>query len=86
MSKHSPNAELTPYDTGDRCEAKTWLPYGTTVTEATPAENFGKVDFENDAGETVAVAYLARGADSKYELHIENLGEDEITVHMSAGL
>lgn len=79
------STELTPYDTGVRCEAKAWLPYGTKVNESTPAENFGKVDFDDNEGGTVAVVHLERGADGKYTLHLDNLGEDEITIQITNG-
>lgn len=63
----------TPYDTGERLEPKSWLPYGTEVTGITPAENFGKVDFDDDEGATVAVAYMARDEDGGYTLHVVSL-------------
>lgn len=66
---------LTPYDTGQRCEARPWLPYGTEVSEATPAENFGKVDFDDDEGETVCVAYVERNPDGSHTLWVELLDE-----------
>ena len=89
MSENTPNPtspvlSLSPYDTGVRCEAKPWLPYGTKVTEATPAENFGKVDFDDDEGHTVAVVHLERGADGRYTVHVNSLcADDEIQVELS---
>lgn len=64
--------ELTPYDTGEVAEAKPWLPYGTEVTEITPASNFGKVDFDDDAGETVLTARVVRREDGGWSLIIES--------------
>lgn len=75
---------LTPYDTGRRHEAKPWIPYGTTVTEATPAENFGKVDFDDDEGSTTAVVYLELGDDGRYQLHVTPLcdsSEIDVIIH-----
>lgn len=73
--------ELTPYDTGERCEAKPWIPYGTPVDEATPAANFGKVDFDDDADETVATVYLERQADGTHVLHLgPMMDSDQISV------
>jgi hypothetical protein len=58
--------DLTPYDIGTRCEPKPWLPYGTAVTPATPAENFGKVDFDDDEGTTVCVIHVERNGDGTH--------------------
>lgn len=68
---------LTPYDTGERCEAKPWIPYGTKVGAATPAENFGKVDFEDDEGHTVCVVHVERNADGRHTVTVQSLCEDE---------
>lgn len=76
-SAREPRPELSPYDTGARCEAKPWIPYGERVTHATPAESFGKVDFDDDEGSAVCVAYVERGEDGGYTLHVEPLCEDE---------
>ncbi|MFF1880226.1 hypothetical protein ACFVVC_01990 [Pseudarthrobacter sp. NPDC058196] len=83
-SARRPEPKLSPYDTGARCEAKPWIPYGERVTEATPAENFGKVDFEDDEGSTVCVAYLERDKDGGYTLHVTPMCEDrEIRVEVN---
>ncbi|MFC4048333.1 hypothetical protein ACFOY4_01445 [Actinomadura syzygii] len=80
-----PRPALSPYDTGVRCEPKSWLPYGTAVTERTPVENFGKVDFEDEEGNTVCVAYVERGRDGRYTVHVEPLGDaDAIAVELHA--
>lgn len=76
-SVHVPQPALSPYDTGARCEAKPWIPHGERVTQATPAENFGKVDFDDEEGSTVCVAYLERRKDGGYILHVDPLCEDE---------
>lgn len=80
----STQPKLTPYDTGSRLEARSWIPYGTNVSEVTPAENFGKVDFDDDEGGTVAVIYMERSADGKFVVHIQPLSDVEdivIQVH-----
>lgn len=77
MTELQPSAvDLTPYDTGARCEPKVWLPHGTTVTEATPAENFGKVDFDDDEAHTVATIHLECSADGRYTVHVLSHVED----------
>ena len=80
----STTSDLTPYDAGTRLEAKPWLPYGTKITEATPAENFGKVDFDDDESETVACAWIEKNADGTYTLHVQPMVEAEellVAVH-----
>ncbi|WP_394941179.1 hypothetical protein [Psychromicrobium sp. YIM B11713] len=76
MTAHQSTTQpsLSPYDTGVRLEPRNWLPYGTTVADTTPVENFGKVDFNDDAGETTAVAYIER-EDGKYTMHVTPLCE-----------
>lgn len=74
---------LSPYDTGERCEPKSWIPYGTKVTEATPAENFGKVDFEDDEAHTVAIVHIERRRDGTHVVHVQPLvDEDEVQVEL----
>lgn len=74
-------AGLTPYDTGARCEARAWILYGTKVSEIHPAENFGKVDFDDDASETVATAWIEKNDDGTFTLHVENhVDPDELKV------
>lgn len=78
--------ELSPYDTGARCEARAWLPYGTKVRPASPAANFGKVDFDDDEGGTVAMAYVEKNPDGSYTLHVESmLDNGQLTVVQTTG-
>ena len=44
--------ELTPYDTGQRCEPKVWPAY------LSDPDRYGRVDFDNDEGGTVLTAYV----------------------------
>jgi hypothetical protein len=87
-SARRPQPQLSPYDTGARCEAKPWIPYGERVTEATPAESFGKVDFDDEESGTVCVAYLERDKDGGYTLHVAPLSEDRkvrVAIHYERG-
>lgn len=68
--------ELTPFDTGARCEPKPWMEYGTPVSEQHPAEDFGKVDFDDDEGRTVAVAWVERQDDGTHRMRVQPLVED----------
>ena len=75
--------ELSPYDTGERCEATPWIPYGTKVSEATPAEDFGKVNFDNDEDGTECTIHVERAEDGRHVVVIDNHGDDEdITVSL----
>lgn len=79
----------TPYDTGDRCEPKVWLPQGTDVTPATPVGSFGKVDFDDEAGDTVLVAYVERDDNERHSIHITPMideGDLRIVLHSHKGL
>ncbi|AOY70879.1 MULTISPECIES: hypothetical protein [unclassified Arthrobacter] len=88
-SARRPQPQLSPYDTGARCEAKPWIPYGERVTAATPAESFGKVDFDDEESGTVCVAYLERDMDGGYTLHVAPLSEDRkvrVAIHYERGV
>ena len=77
--------EPSPYDTGERCEARPWIRCGEQVTQATPAESFGKVDFDNDEGSTICVVYVERRSDTGYAVHVQSLcgeGEVDAVVHL----
>lgn len=70
-------SELSPYNTGERCEAKPWIPYDTKVSEATPTEDFGKVDFDNDEDGTECTIHVERAEDGRHVVVIDNHGDDE---------
>lgn len=81
--------DLTPYDTGARCEPKPWLPYGTKVTPITPAENFGKVDFDDDCCDTVAVVHVERDDEGIFTVHVQPLvdqSEVRVELHLESGV
>lgn len=73
MAYDSMASDLTPYDTGEVCEAHPWIPYGTPVTDTTPAENFGKVDLDDEEGATVCTIRMTRRRDGRYVLAVEPL-------------
>jgi len=88
-SDHIPSASvssLTPYDTGDRCEPKVWVPT-EAIAEARglniDPDSFGKVDFDDDEGHTVCVVYVERHADGTHMVHVEPMaGDDELSVEL----
>lgn len=49
---------LTPYDTGKRSQPKVW-----TSAHRDTEDDYGKVDFDDDAGGTVATLYIEKGDD-----------------------
>lgn len=49
---------LTPYDTGKRSQPKVW-----TSAHIETEDDYGKVDFEDDAGGTVATLYIEKDDD-----------------------
>lgn len=62
---------VTCYDTGERAEPHAW--------PLTDADSYGRVDFDDDEGRTVATIYLERTADGDYAIHIE--GEAPVIRH-----
>lgn len=58
---------LTPYDTGQRLEPKTWVTSTAGVTKGN-ADDFGKVDFDTDSTSTLATLWIERQEDGTYTL------------------
>ena len=71
---------LTPYDTGARLEPKPWVTSNQGVGATNDPGDWGKVDFENDSSETVAVVYFEREADGSYTMHVHPVGGDTLAV------
>lgn len=71
-----PTQRHTPYDTGEIAEPKVWR----RPSDKTEAEwqHWGKVDFENDEGATVATVQVVKRADGSYEVHVETYDSDTI--------
>lgn len=77
----------TPYSTGKRCEALAWVPGDSEVEETLPAENFGKVDFNDEQGETVCVAYVSGRPDGTYTATVESCVEPgTLTLELTQGV
>ncbi|CAN7533909.1 MULTISPECIES: hypothetical protein [unclassified Microbacterium] len=70
---------LTPYDTGSRAEPSTWTPSNSHLHSmpvddrarilAHHGDDFGKVDFDNPEGQTIATVW-ATPTDDGWTLHI----------------
>lgn len=65
-------SNLTPYDTGDRATPILWVSGSSDFTAMAPDEDdaYGRVDFEDDEGATVATIHLSRRDDGGYTVHI----------------
>ncbi|MGG7453033.1 hypothetical protein ACQ3HE_19215 [Plantibacter auratus] len=71
------NHEPTPYDTGARLEPLVWVRDGITGNESprpAAADDYGRVDFEDDSSCTIATAYIAREGES-HVLHVDSLSD-----------
>ncbi|MFK0154154.1 hypothetical protein ACIQVK_19035 [Streptomyces sp. NPDC090493] len=75
-------SELSPYDTGARCQPRLWQPNREAVTAAMrsgEAEGIGNVDFTNDEDNTVVTVHVSRGDDGMYTVHLVPMcSEDQI--------
>ena len=71
--------QLTPYDTGERLEPHRWVTEHTGPARSTPRDRFGRVDFDNDEGQTVVSLYIERNSQG-YTLHVEQCTQDAVTV------
>ena len=65
---------ITPYDTGERLEPKVWHIQPRNLPSQEEAERYGRVDFDDDEGQTVFTAYVER-TPTGYAVHIENEAE-----------
>ncbi|MFI1408806.1 hypothetical protein ACH4Y0_02530 [Streptomyces sp. NPDC020707] len=84
MKQHQP--ELSPYDTGARCEPKLWQPNSETVAKAMrsgDAEDIGNVDFTNDEDSAIVTVHVSRSDDGMYTVHLmPTCNEDQIRVEL----
>lgn len=82
-----PEPILTPYDRGIRLEPKPWHVQPANLPDFEEADRYGRVDFDNDASETVLQVMAQRGPLGPI-LHITDysetltikFGDSEITV------
>lgn len=83
----APAPQWTPYDTGIRLEPKPWHVQPANLPDFKEADRYGRVDFDNDASETVLQVMAQRGPLGPI-LHIPDYsgtltikyGDTEITV------
>jgi hypothetical protein len=70
--------KLTPYDTGERLEPKTWVTSTAGLTRDN-AEDFGKVDFDNEESATEAIVYIEKNQEKPgYTLRAYNMGPEPL--------
>lgn len=75
-------ANLTPYDTGHRAEPRLWVSSTQGVGKTNDPDDWGKVDFDDDSGDTVATIWLERNEHSgQYILHVQKYGPLGLRVH-----
>ena len=58
----------TPYDTGKRSEPKPWHVQPRNLPDPEELDRYGKVDFEDDAGGTLATLYIEKDDDDSWVL------------------
>lgn len=63
---------LSPYDTGERLEPRPWVMQGTVARAYMDPDDFGKVDFDDDEGATIATVWFEKQKDGGYVMHIRS--------------
>lgn len=73
---------MNPYDNGYRLEPKSWVKDGIAGEEtprpATP-DDYGRVDFDNDTGQTVATVWIQK-TEAGYILRVEEQQDVELAI------
>ena len=77
MTQSVNQPELTPYNTGERCEPMLWQKNHTEVLAAMRDEpgDIGNVDFDDDEGRTIVTVHVSRNDDGTHTVHIMPLVE-----------
>lgn len=65
---------LTPYDTGERAQPSVWVLPDRRRPEEFDADRYGKVDFEDDASETILTAWVEK-IDGEYVLRYYSMSD-----------
>ncbi|MFD9868500.1 hypothetical protein ACFXI8_27030 [Streptomyces niveus] len=80
--------ELSPYDTGARCQPKLWQPNTEAVALAMRSGNeddIGNIDFTNDEDSTIVTVHVSHSDDGMYTVHLmPTCGDDQIRVELHA--
>lgn len=70
---------LTPYDTGARAQPRAWSTPNRERPEA-GTDDYGKVDFDDDASQTIVTVWVTRGPDGGFVVNVQPFGGDKIAV------
>lgn len=72
---------LTPYDTGERLEPVVW-PLHWTRPRPTQEDLdcYGRVDFDDDSGQTLVTVHARRAEDGTYELVVDNFDPERVRI------
>lgn len=71
---------LTPYDTGKRAEPKVWyrgqwtdedLASMSPIERELEEDRFGKVDFDDNASETIVTAWIEKTDAGEHVMHVQ---------------
>ncbi|MFE0138408.1 hypothetical protein ACFWY6_43760 [Streptomyces sp. NPDC059037] len=83
--------EISPYDTGARCEPKLRQPNNQAVAEAMhsgDAEDIGNVDFTDVEDRTVVTVHISRAGSGMFTVHLMPACEDDqirVELHAEKG-
>ncbi|MBF0817751.1 hypothetical protein E4U02_15200 [Microbacterium paludicola] len=75
-SPHGPL--LNPYDTGERAEPVPWIsgnPHTFRPLLDHDADRFGKVDYEDAEGRTLATVWVERDESGEYIIRVAHFGD-----------
>jgi hypothetical protein len=71
---------LTPYDTGQRHEPQPWSPWDQYAHDFDD-DRYGKVDFDDNAGETSCTVWVQGHEDGRDVVHVYLHRDLDIEVH-----
>lgn len=74
--------QLTPYDTGEVLEPAIWGgEHGPSLPHLMDRDEYGKVDFDNDGGETVVTVWVQRNCETgAYEVMVRDFSAEGVTI------
>ena len=78
--------QMNPYDDGWRLEPRVWVTDGTTGNEEprpAQADDYGRVDFDNDEGATVFTAWVQK-TEAGYILRVDEHQDVELAIETSS--
>lgn len=76
VEHHELHESVSPYDTGARLEPHAWVNDGTTGNEyprPAEADDYGRVDFDDGEGTTIATLHIEGSADAAEHVFLMKL-------------